>query len=45
MISIVAFFGMFIAFFGVMGAMRGWAKVLLVTSAVGLCVFINAIRE
>ena len=45
MISIVAFFGMFIAFFGVMGAMRGWAKELLVTSAVVLGLFINAILE
>ena len=45
MISIVALFGMFVALFAVIGAMRGWAKELLVTSAVILGLFINAILE
>lgn len=45
MISIVTLFGMFVALFGVIGAMRGWAKELLVTSAIVLGLFINAILE
>jgi hypothetical protein len=36
---------MFIVLFGVIGGMRGWAKELLVTSAIVLGLFINAILE
>jgi uncharacterized membrane protein required for colicin V production len=45
MISLVVLFGMFIVLFGIIGAMRGWAKELLVTSAIVLGLFINAILE
>ncbi len=45
MVSLVVLFGMFVILFGVIGAMRGWAKELLVTSAVMLGLFINAILE
>lgn len=45
MISLIVLFGMFVALFGVIGAMRGWAKELLVTSAVVLGLFLNAILE
>lgn len=45
MISLVVLFGMFIVLFGVIGGMRGWAKELLVTSAIVLGLFINAILE
>jgi hypothetical protein len=45
MISLVALFGLFVGLFGVIGAMRGWAKELLVTSAVVLGLFVNAILE
>lgn len=45
MISLVVLFGIFIVLFAVIGAMRGWAKELLVTSAVVLGLFLNAILE
>lgn len=45
MISLVVLCGIFIALFAVIGAMRGWAKELLVTSAVVLGLFLNAILE
>ncbi len=45
MVSLVVLFGMFVILFGIIGAMRGWAKELLVTSAVVLGLFINAILE
>lgn len=45
MISLVTLFWMLIVLFGVIGAMRGWAKELLVTSAVVLGLFLNAILE
>jgi hypothetical protein len=45
MVSLTAIFGMFVILFGVIGAMRGWAKELLVTSAIVLGLFINAILE
>lgn len=45
MISLVVLFGMFVVLFAVIGAMRGWAKELLVTSAVVLGLFLNAILE
>jgi hypothetical protein len=44
-ISLVTLFWMLIVLFGVIGAMRGWAKELLVTSAVVLGLFLNAILE
>ncbi len=45
MVSLIVVFGMFILMFGIIGAMRGWAKELLVTSAVILGLFLNAILE
>ena len=45
MISLTVLFGMLTVLFGVIGAMRGWAKELLVTSAVVLGLFLNAILE
>ena len=45
MISLVALFGMFVVLFAIIGAMRGWAKELLVTSAIVLGLFLNAILE
>jgi len=45
MVSLVVFCGVFVALFTVIGAMRGWAKELLVTSAVVLGLFLNAILE
>jgi uncharacterized membrane protein required for colicin V production len=45
MISLVVLFGMFVVLFAVIGAMRGWAKELLVTSAIVLGLFLNAILE
>lgn len=45
MINLVVLFGMFIVLFGIIGAMRGWAKELLVTSAIVLGLFVNAILE
>lgn len=45
MVSMVSVFTVFVILFGVIGAMRGWAKELLVTSAVVLGLFLNAILE
>ncbi|MGD8554176.1 MAG: hypothetical protein PVJ07_08440 [Anaerolineales bacterium] len=45
MVSLVVVFGMFVVLFAIMGGMRGWAKELLVTSAVVLGLFLNAILE
>ncbi len=45
MVSLTVLFGMSIVLFGVIGAMRGWAKELLVTSAIVLGLFINAILQ
>lgn len=45
MISLVAFFWIFVILFTIIGAMRGWAKELLVTSAIVLGLFLNAILE
>lgn len=45
MISLPVVFGVFVVLFGVIGAMRGWAKELLVTSAVILGLFLNRILE
>ncbi len=45
MISLTVLFGLSIVLTGVIGAMRGWAKELLVTSALVLGLFINAILE
>jgi hypothetical protein len=45
MISLTVLFGMFVALFAIIGAMRGWAKELLVTSALVLGLFLNAILE
>ncbi len=45
MISLTVLFGLLVVLFGVIGAMRGWAKELLVTSAVVLGLFLNAILE
>jgi len=45
MISLTAVFGIFIIIFSLIGAMRGWSKELLVTSALILGLFINTILE
>lgn len=45
MVSLTVVFGTFVILFAVIGAMRGWAKELLVSSAVILGLFINAILE
>lgn len=45
MVSLTVLFGLLVILFGVIGAMRGWAKELLVTSAVVLGLFLNAILE
>ncbi len=45
MISLTVLFGLLVALFAVIGAMRGWAKELLVTSAVVLGLFMNSILE
>lgn len=45
MISLVVVFWMFIALFGLVGGMRGWARELLVTSSLILGVFLLAILE
>lgn len=45
MVSLVVIFGMLILLFAVVGAMRGWAKELLVTSAIVLALFIIQILE
>ncbi|MCZ6530648.1 MAG: hypothetical protein O6949_10040 [Chloroflexi bacterium] len=43
MISLTVLFGLLVILFGVIGAMRGWAKELLVTSAIVLGLFLNNI--
>ena len=40
MVSLTVLFGLLVLLFAVIGAMRGWAKELLVTSAVVLALFI-----
>jgi hypothetical protein len=45
MLSLIAVFWMFIILFAVIGAMRGWAKELLVAASVILGLFLNAILE
>jgi hypothetical protein len=45
MVSLTVLFGLTIALFGIIGAMRGWAKELLVTSAIVLGLFMNSILE
>jgi hypothetical protein len=45
MVSLTVVFGIFVVLFGIIGAMRGWAKELLVTSAVVLGLFLNQILE
>lgn len=45
MVSLTVLFGLFVLLFAVIGAMRGWAKELLVTSAVVLALFIIQILE
>jgi hypothetical protein len=45
MVSLIALFGLLVGLFGLIGAMRGWSKELLVTSAVVLGLFLNAILE
>jgi hypothetical protein len=44
-VSLIVLFGIFVVLFGLIGGMRGWAKELLVTSAVALGLFLNAILE
>jgi hypothetical protein len=44
-VSLTVLFGLLVVLFGVIGAMRGWAKELLVTSAVVLGLFLNSILE
>lgn len=43
MVSLTVLFGTFVILLGVIGAMRGWAKELLVTSALVLGLFLNSI--
>lgn len=45
MVSLTALFGLLVVIFGIIGAMRGWAKELLVTSAIVLGLFLNSILE
>ncbi len=45
MVSLGFFFFFLVAFFGVIGAMRGWAKEMLVTFSVVLAVFIITVLE
>ena len=45
MVSLIVVFGMFVVLFGLIGGMRGWARELLVTSAVVLGLFLTAILE
>jgi hypothetical protein len=44
-VSLVVLFGMLVVIFALVGAMRGWAKELIVTSALVLGLFLNAILE
>lgn len=43
MVSLVVLFWVFIILFGVIGAMRGWSKEVLVASALVMGLFLNAI--
>jgi hypothetical protein len=45
MISLVVMFWIFVVMFGIIGAMRGWAKELLVTFAVVLALFFITVLE
>ncbi|MFP3855016.1 MAG: hypothetical protein ACLFWD_12050, partial [Anaerolineales bacterium] len=45
MISLTVLFGLLVVIFAIIGGMRGWAKELLVTSAIVLGLFLNAILE
>ena len=45
MISLHAFFWMFVVLFGIVGAMRGWSKELLVTFSVILTLFVINVLE
>lgn len=45
MISLVVVFWIFVVLFGLVGGMRGWARELLVTSALVLGIFLLAILE
>jgi uncharacterized membrane protein required for colicin V production len=45
MVSLVALFGMLVLLFAIIGAIRGWAKELLVTSAIILALFILQILD
>ncbi len=45
MISLTVLFGLLVVLFALIGGMRGWAKELLVTSAIVLGLFLNAILE
>ena len=45
MISLIVVFWMFVVLFGLVGGMRGWARELLVTSALILGLFLIAILE
>jgi hypothetical protein len=45
MVSLITVFSIFIFLFAAVGAIRGWAKELLVTSAAVLGLFINAILQ
>jgi hypothetical protein len=45
MVSLTVLFGMLVALFAIIGAMRGWAKELLVSAALMLGLFLNAILE
>lgn len=45
MLSLFAVFGFLVVLFAVVGAMRGWAKELLVTSSIVLALFIIQILE
>jgi len=45
MVSLTVLFGMLVTLFAIIGAMRGWAKELLVSAALMLGLFLNAILE
>jgi hypothetical protein len=45
MISLDAFFWIFVVLFGIVGAMRGWSKEILVTFAVILTLFVISVVE
>jgi hypothetical protein len=45
MVSLTVLFGMLVILFAIIGAMRGWAKELLVSASLMLGLFMNAILE